>query len=166
MQRWGSSRKRGMVVPTYAPLIDHVQRAAWMILLAAETEQSNQATECQRCCSALIGSASPEQTAREALAANACCHARAQGPPAGGQPGLPCARACRVFWQADKPDCYAHSRRVLRQAGNPDDSAWLPGARLNAADVALGGRDPDAPARAPLTRSSAFGAAAPTTLML
>ena len=66
----------------------------------------------------------PGQASWEALAANACCHARAF--------------------------------RVLRQADNPDESAWLPGARLNAADAALAGRDPDAPARASLTRGGAI----------
>ncbi|KAK9822001.1 hypothetical protein WJX81_007477 [Elliptochloris bilobata] len=36
--------------------------------------------------------------------------------------------------------------RVLEQADNPDESRWLPGARLNAAEAALSARDPDAPA--------------------
>ena len=31
-------------------------------------------------------------------------------------------------------------------ASNPDDVSWLPGARLNIAESALNGRDPDAPA--------------------
>lgn len=50
-----------------------------------------------------------------------------------------CRQTCR------HPFCHPH-RRVLELGPDPDACAWLPGARLNIAECALSGRDPDRPA--------------------